>query len=314
MKKQTVRILLSISLAFLLSSLAFAQDEESKVDYPEADIFLFELVQLKNGSFSVVKGRNATNRPGYENQPFFTSDSKSFLFSQSDDGQTDVFEYFLATQKATRVTASPNMEFSPTPSPDNKTISFVTDGEGANQSIWHISRDDTSNPKWTLKNQPEREPVGYYSWNHESGFILFWSRYGYAMRLVHESKKQSDYICGNAIPTTPWIIPGTNKFSFVHRQGNEEVWIKELNPKTRSVRPLVAISGNNHHYNWAPDGSILQIQGTKLMSWKESSGPLNKSWVEVSDLAKFGVASASRIAISPDGRWLAVVGLPSKPK
>jgi len=301
----------AIVFLLLLATQAVAQEEtkpvaeqEEKSDFPESDIFLFQLSEV-DGKVTVSNGKNVTNRKGYENQPFFTSDSSSFLFTQSEGKQTDVFEYILNSGETKRVTESVGMEFSPTPSPDNKTISFVTDGEGANQSIWHINRSDPASPVWTLKDQPEREPVGYYSWNHETGYILFWSRYGYSMRLVHESRELSHYITGNAVPTTPWIIPGTNLFSFVHRQANGEVWIKELDPETRAVRPLVAISGSNSHYNWMPDGSIVMLQGTKLFRWKEAE---TAGWEEVSKLSSAGIESASRVAVSPDGKWLAVVG------
>ncbi len=280
--------------------------QAATVDYPEADIFLFEL-SITDLAFAIGRGKNITDRPGYENQPCFTPNSESFLFSQSEGNQTDVFEYFLESGQTKRITNSANMEFSPIPSPDNQIISFVTDGEGANQSIWHLHRDNPSQPVWTLKHQPEREPVGYYSWNHETGYILFWSRYGFNVRLVHQSKPLSHYVAGNAVPTTPQIIPGTNNFSFVHRQGNGEVWIKELDPETRAIRPLTTVVGNNAHYGWAPDGSILMVEGSTLFRRDLSS---DDPWQEIVDLQEYGVASASRIAISPDGKWLAVVGLP----
>jgi len=312
-----LKTILAMLFCFVVAASTVAQDETAAVEevaaaeasgFPESDIFLFELVRA-NGKLSVSDGTNVTARKGYENQPFFTSDSSSFLFTRSEGEQTDVFEYFINSAETKRVTDSVGMEFSPTPSPDNETISFVTDGEGANQSVWHIKRSDHANPVWTFKDQPEREPVGYYSWNHETGYILFWSRYGYAMRLVHESKEMSHYVTGHAVPTTPWIIPGTNKFSFVHRQANEEVWIKELDPETRAVRPLVAINGSNNHYNWMPDRSIVMMQETKLMRWKENE---TEGWEEVLHLASEGIDSASRVAVSPNGKWLAVVGVASE--
>ena len=297
----------TLIIGCLLPVGVFGQESESEAPaFPEADIFLFS-IQTSDGKVRLGESTNVTNREGYDNQPFFTPDSKSFLFSQSSNGQTDVFECFVASKECKRITQSANMEFSPTPSPDNKTISFVTDGEGANQSIWHIERSKEEDPVWTLRKQPEREPVGYYSWNHESGYILFWSRYGFSMRLVHESKTLSHYITGHAVPTTPWIIPGTSKFSYVHRQANGEVWIKELDPETRAIRPLVSMAGSNFHYNWSPDGYIWNIEGSKLKRWKEAT---TDGWEELADLDSHGIQNATRVSISPDGKWLAVVGVP----
>ncbi|MEM7455808.1 MAG: hypothetical protein AAF456_15755 [Planctomycetota bacterium] len=281
------------------------EQDRKKVDYPESDLFLFEL-SLDGIETSVSEGRNVTARTGYENQPFFRADSRSFVFSQSDEYQTDVFEYFIESGETRQLTRSANMEFSPQPSPDNTTISFVTDGEGANQSVWHVSTQRDA-VQWTLEHLPEREPVGYYVWNHDTGYILYWSRYGFSMRLTHESEPLFHYVTGDAVPTTPRMIPETSKFSFVHRQGNSQVWIKELDPETLAIRPLTPVAGTNTHYDWAPDGSIMMMQGTMLFRWKENE---SEGWQEVADLADAGMQSATRVGISPDGSKLAVVGVP----
>ncbi len=302
------RIVLLLTCTIFGGTLLAQDVEEDRVGFPESDIFLFDL-ELSGETALVSNGQNVTATAGYENQPCFTSDSRSFLFSKSVDSQTDIFEYFLNSKETKQITASACMEFSPIPSPDNQFISFVTDGEGANQSIWQLNRDAPDKPEWVLRSQPEREPVGYYSWNHETGHMLFWSRYGFNIRLVHESKQLSHYVTGDAVPTTPQIIPGTQNFSFVHRQGNGEVWIKELNPTTKAIRPLTPVAGSNSHYGWAPDGSILMIEDAKLHRWKPDS---KKGWQEIAQLNKQGIESATRLNVSPDGKRLAIVGVPVK--
>ena len=105
------------------------------------------------------------------------------------------------------------------------------------------------------------------------------------------------------------MIPGTKFFSFLHRQGNGQVWIKELNPETLAVRPVTPVIGNNTHYGWAPDGSIVMMEGTVLHRW----APDAEGWQKVADLGAQGLASATRVAVSPDGKKLAVVGVPVTP-
>jgi len=130
------------------------------------------------------------------------------------------------------------------------------------------------------------------------------------MKLVHESKKESHYISGNAVPSSPYVIPGTKLFSFVHQQGNGEVWIKELNPATRSIRPLTRVAGSsNRNYGWTPDRSIVMCESGKLHRWNADT---EGGWKEVADLAEFGIKGATRVAVSRDGKHLAVVGLPDK--
>jgi hypothetical protein len=176
----------------------------------------------------------------------------------------------------------------------------------ANQSIWTTQRGD-AREQWLLAKQGEREPVGYYSWNHRTGHILYWSRYGFSIRLVHQTKKLSHYVTGDAPPTSPYIIPGTNKFSFLHRQGNGEVWIKELDPGTRAIRPLTRTVGANNNYGWTPQGKIIMAEDGKLHVW---SGKADDAWRPFVSLADHGVKDVTRVAISPDGKRLALVGLP----
>ncbi len=278
-----------------------ADPPKQELELPECDIYLFDVVTAEN-SFSIANGRNVTKRVGYDNQPWFTPSGKSFLFTANyQPDRTDVYEFELESREIQQVTDSPDQEYSPQISEDNQTLSFVTDGETANQSIWSIDRNG-KNFTWVLKDLGEREPVGYYAWNRSTKQILFWSRYGFSLRLVDLQKNTARYITGDAIPVSPQIIPETTNFSFVHRQGNGEVWIKELNPITFAVRPLVMIVGTNHHYGWTPCGSILMAQGTKLQQWRPGG-----KWETVADFSEYKMQSPTRLAVSPDGKTMAVV-------
>jgi dipeptidyl aminopeptidase/acylaminoacyl peptidase len=304
------RILSAVCLIAFLPLALIAQDngdeksEKKSLELPECDIFLFKLLDTSEET-KVSDGFNFNNRKGYDNQPWFTPDSSSILFSANGmPDRTDVFEYQIESKETKQLTDDLIQQYSPQVSPDNKTLSFVVDGEKANQSIWSVDRDGESNT-WLLKNQGEREPVGYYSWNHKTDYILYWSRYGFSMRLVHRTKPISHYVTGDAIPATPLIIPGTDNFSFVHQQGNGEVWIKELNPETLAVRPLTPVVGSNRSYAWTPGGRILMCDGSKLHRWSSDS----IGWEQVVDLGEHGMKNVSRVAVSPDGKRLAVVGL-----
>lgn len=294
-------------LAFLLVTVARAQ-EKPKLELPDCDIFLFDVNADDDGKLTIANARNITDRPGYDNQPWFTPGSESILFTADRvPNRTDVYEYVIASGELKTVTDSPTQEYSPQISSDNKTLSFVTDGPTANQSVWFQQRGEKKS-QWLLSGMGEREPVGYYSWNHKTDNVLFWSRYGFCMRLVHRGSGKSHYVCGNAVPSSPYVIPRTDHFSFVHRQGNGTVWIKELNPKTRAIRPLIQLPGANANYGWTPAGKLLNVDGSEL----KTASPNGDDWSVVADLAKFKIEKATRVAISPNGKLLAIVGLSQK--
>ncbi|MDE1468542.1 hypothetical protein [Aurantiacibacter sp. D1-12] len=289
---------LAILTSLALASPTLAQDAPE----PQPDIFLFAY-DASASDDALSNGINTTNRPTlYDNQPFFTSGGDTFVYSRGDGTQTDVWEYDIASATHAQITDTPESEYSPTPSPDNRTVSVVFE---RNRSIWEIDRADPDNPVWLLEAAGVDEPVGYFARNHASGDVLFWSRYGFNVALTHASEPAYHFVSGHAVPASPHLIPGTGEFSFVHRQTNEEVWIKALDPETRAVRPLTPIAGTNANYTWAPDGSILQIEGTQVHRWREGG----KGWEVISDLADHGLASAYRIAVSPDGTRVAVVGI-----
>lgn len=299
--------LLTLCAILALASPVLAQDAAEEAPppaFPETEIFLFDYDAAAEED-ALSGGTNVTQRVGYDNQPFFTKDSATFLYSRDDGTQTDIWEYEIASAAHTRITNTPENEFSPTPSPDNRTISMVFE---RNRSIWVLDRAKPDEPKWLLEASGVDEPVGYFARNHETGDVLFWSRYGFNVALTSADKPAYHFVTGHAVPSTPHLVPGTTHFSFVHRQTNEQLWIKALDPETAAVRPITPIVGSNANYTWAPDGAILQIEDDTLHRWKEGG----KGWAVIGDIGDFGITNANRIAVSPDGKRIAVVGLPTE--
>jgi len=299
------RPILMLCASLAMAAPAIAQDEEAPPPaFPETEIFVFHYDgEAEENALS--DGINVTNRTGYDNQPYFTPDSTSFLYSRNDGTQTDIWEYELVTGTHTQVTDLPESEFSPTPSPDGTTISMVFE---RSNSIWQLDRNAPGAPSWVLAAAGVPEPVGYFARNWETGDVLYWSRYGFNVALTNAERQVYHFISGNAVPSTPHLIPGTNRFSFVHRQTNEQMWIKEFDPETRAIRPIAPIFGSNANYTWAPDGAILRIEGTLVNRYREG----DVGWEVIADLADHGIASANRIAVSPDGTHIAIVGLPAE--
>ncbi|NNC48142.1 MAG: hypothetical protein HKO13_06895 [Sphingomonas sp.] len=288
------------TLLTALGALALSTTASAQEAPPQPDIFLFAY-DADNEEDVLSGGRNVTDQPLYDNQPFFTAGSDTFLYVRDDGEQIDVYEYDIANATHTRITQTPENEYSPTPSPDNQTISMVFERNG---SVWEIDRSAPDAPRWALDAPGVVEPVGYFARNYATGDVLYWSRFGFHVAF-RDAEGAGHFVSGHAVPSTPHLIPGTNSFSFIHRQTNEQVWIKAFDPETKAVRPLTPIVGTNANYTWAPDGSILQIEDNKLHRWREGGD----SWEEISDLGAHGVEGGYRIAVSPDGERIAIVGL-----
>jgi len=85
---------------------------------PDTDIYLLPL-KIAAGAITLGAPANVTNNPGYDNQPFFTADSRSILFTSIRGGgtQTDIYRYDIQTAQTTQVTNTPESEYSPTITP-----------------------------------------------------------------------------------------------------------------------------------------------------------------------------------------------------
>src|SRR4051812_16872743 len=80
---------------------------------PDTEVWLFSYGS-KCTKINTETGKNISNNPGYDNQPFFAADSKSMLWtSQRDSSQTDIFSYNLSERVSLRLTQTKVSEYSP---------------------------------------------------------------------------------------------------------------------------------------------------------------------------------------------------------
>jgi len=279
-----------------------AEDEPAQpVSPPDTEVHLFNL-GVKDGRYVLMNGHNISNNLGYDNQPYFTDENKSVLFVSVRDGkQSDVYEYDLKSEKTQQITKTPHSEYSPKTYANNSAITFVSEGGNPYQSVWKQER-KTGESRWLLNS---KEPVGYYSANHQTGDVLFWSRYGWSVQYLNIKRDEGRFVSGNALPSSPQQIPNSDKFSFAHRQSNSEVWIKAFDPKDFSITPIAPIYGPNYEYTWAPNGDILRIEDNQLFVWPYKSKGYR--WQKEQDLSKYFKGEATRMAISPNGKYIALV-------
>jgi len=138
---------------------------------PATEIYLTDL-QIDRGPLVGATDTfiNASSNPGYDNQPSFTADSASMLFTSNRDGkQTDIYRYDVAAKATVQLTHTPESEYSPLVTPDGKTFSVVrVEADGA-QRLWRFDLDG-SNPRLVLENV---KPVGYHVWIDATHLGLF---------------------------------------------------------------------------------------------------------------------------------------------
>jgi hypothetical protein len=304
------RFLLAAMLA-LLASCGIAVGTSGSADSapasapPGTDVYLFE-VERVDGRLRVIggstpAGRNLTDRAGYDNQPAFTLDGASLLYTSiRSDGQADIYRIALVSGRTDRVTRTPESEYSPTPMPNADRISTVRVEMDSTQRLWSFA----PNGSGATLVLADIRPVGYHAWIDDRTLALFVLGTPPTLQIA-DARTGEAWTAASGIGRSLLPIPGTREVSFVQRSEAEGEWeILALDVDTREIRPLARTLRDSEDLAWTPSGELLTGYGSMLYRWEADSG----RWIEVADLEPAGVRDITRIAVSPGGDRIAVVG------
>ena len=287
-------------VGFLPATLAFAQ-----AGPPSTEVYLAPL-SLSADTITVGTPTNISADPGYDNQPSFLPDGSAVLFTSARDGkQTDIYRYDIAGKLLVQLTHTDENEYSPLVSSDGQSFTCV---RGAEQSLFRFDLDG-SKPR--LAYQHGTALIGYYVWtsaNEVATFIL-----GDDEKKIPHTLQVINTDTGKAVTIASDIgrsllrHPGSDRVSFVAKTTPEHWLLQEFDIKTHAVSTLTEMPKDVEDLAWLPDGRVLAGQGSKLFVWKGGA-----AWSEIADLTDAGVTKITRLSVSADGHWLALVGEPGK--
>ena len=266
---------------------------------PDSDIYVAPLT-LADGVLQVGASTNATSRPGYDNQPSFTADGAAILYTSQRDGQTDIFRYDLRSKQTAQVTSTPESEYSPAVMPDGRWMSVVRVEADSAQRLWRFPLSGRGAPQLVLA---DVQPVGYYAWGDARTLALFVLGAGDApntLQVARLGARKTDTVM-SGIGRSLHRVPGTNQLSFLHATAAPRV-IDALDPATQAVHRVVQPLEGSEDFAWVNASLLVMARDGRLYQHAASG---DEPWRQVADLAAGG--RVSRLAVSPDGRWLAFV-------
>jgi WD40-like Beta Propeller Repeat len=274
---------------------------------PDTEIFLASLT-TSGGRLVIGRPTNVTNSPGYDNQPSFTPDGRAMLFTSIRGGrQTDIYRYDLASAATTRVTDTPESEYSPTVTPDGAHISVVRVEADGTQRLWQFTIDGRE-PTLLLR---DVKPVGYHAWTGPTTLALYVLGSPATLQVADTTSGRAEIVARD-IARSLQPIPSSGRVSFVAREDSSSasprLSIRELDPKTHAIAPLVAAPAGAREADvaWAPDGLLLVAKDDVLYGWRRGDA----EWHQVAKLKELGLRGVSRMAVSPAGDRLALVASP----
>jgi WD40 repeat protein len=309
--QRTFIYLLALASILGLASTAYAQTPSPSptpaATPPASDIFIVDLKTNHNYKTNTDEMRlgdpkKITDFVGYNNQPFFMPDGHSILYTSIRDKQADIYRYDIQTGATTRVTNTPESEYSPTLMPDRKNISVVRVEPDGTQRLWKFPLDGGP-PSLIIE---DVKPVGYHLWidDHTLAlFVLGGPGKPNFLELYDLHTHKSEFITENPGRVLR-RIPNQEKFSFVHKIAPDHWEIKAFDLRTRTSASLIQTLPGVEDYAWLPGGTLLMGKESKLFAVVPLTG---KSWSQLEDFTVPGLQGISRIAVSPKGDRLAIV-------
>ena len=303
MKKWIIGITLSI-LVTVAHAQSQTQTQSQPSPPPSTDVYLFP---FENGKIVVTGVRNITDRKGYDNQPHFLPDSKKLFFTSiREDEQADIFLYEIGDNASSKkITNTAESEYSPTLTPDGQFFSTVRVEKDGTQRLWKFPLSG-GNPVLILE---QVKPVGYHAWIDPNTLALFVLGEPPTLQIADIPSGKSSVVASN-IGRSLHKIPGKAGISFVQKLTEQTGTVKEYDPKSQQTRDLIALFPETEDCVWTPSGILITTKGSKVYSWNPSQ---DKEWKEVADLAPAGLLKITRIAVSPNEKWIAFVAEENTP-
>jgi hypothetical protein len=284
-----VRIVLVVSF-FANALLLLAQ--------PATEIFLFD-VKTKNGKMILSNARNITNHPGYDNQPSFHPEKPIIYYaSANDDGRTDIVQYNYKTKKRNAITKTHEREYSPTVTPDKQFLSCILQRDSGAQDLVKYPIDG-GEPQTVI----DDEIVGYHAWIDANNIVVFTLPQPFKLLQIDFERKVKFVVAEN-IGRSLHRIPAEHAISYTQKVAENHFNILRYNPidKTSSVISS-DLKNSDGDMCWTSQGKILATLGNKIIILDE----LENSWKAVEVKSESKINAFTRLAVSPDGKTLAVV-------
>lgn len=258
-----------------------------------SDIYLLDL-SIKNGVVYLANPKNVTLHKGYDNQPFFSG--SDMYYSSEDSGQMDIKKYNYRNGFTTRVTRTPENEFSPTVTPGKKYISCILQRKDGTQDLvkYPVHGGQPVLINNTLK-------TGYHTWVDKDHLLLFVLEDTATFGLhFYDVKKGIDKKITEDIGRSLQPAPG-HKAGFIQKSKGEWM-IMQFDPATQKQMAITATLPGRDLFTWSHDGILLMSDGNDIFYNLLKGAGWQKIKTEGMPLKNI-----SRLAINADNTRLAVV-------
>ncbi len=295
MRPKYISILIAVYIAWS-PTILLAQDP--------TDLYLFQLHRADDFSYHIYDAKflSGFNKGGYTNQPWFTPTGDLLVsVRKAGEVQNDIYQLSLTTKKIKRLTQTKVNEYSPRIHPDGKQLTVVRQlqGDSIDQQVFQSSLQGGGYRSLT----PQIKDIGYYTWTGRDQLALFRingeENHLSSLNLTDGRTRRITSSVGRTL-----LSDGAGAIVYVHKYTDDYWYIKKYNPATLVIDIIQQTPGKSEDFAIAPDGTYFIGVGSKLYCFHPAH---HTSWQEVGDVSVHGITQISRLAVSPDGKALALV-------
>ncbi|MGZ3898755.1 MAG: TolB family protein [Bacteroidia bacterium] len=272
---------------------------------PNTDLWLFPIKNEKE-NYSIAKGENITNRPGYDNQPAFSEDGSIIYYvSIREDKQADIYTYNIGNKKIKQFTNSKISEYSPTLTPDKKIMATVAVLEDSSQVVYPLDI-----KTGTFINYPDRkfedvqlnsfDSVGYFTFLNADTVLYYKLTQPHTLRARSLSGHTDIFIAEN--PVRGFKAISRNEFIFGIKD-SAKVTFYRYNIILSKAFKYCDYNSTSEDILWHKQFGLLKSEGPQILRFKEKE---NK-WETLFDFSSLGITKITRFAFDVSNKKIVLV-------
>jgi len=265
------------------------------------EIFVFDIANSEN-ALELSNMKNISNDEGYDNQPFF-QDNNSVVFAGNNNGSTDIATVSLSDYKKEFYYQKTNGgEFSPQSIPDSRLIAAVRLDTSGLQRLYSYNS-QTKNSEALRKDIP----VAYFSF-YDASHLLASVLAEEKLDLIFFNLKNNTHqpIVKNSGRSLS-KIPKKEAMSYTASNEDGYLDIFQLDVKDLQSYFICELPLGIQDYAWLNDSQLIVGSNTSILMYDLFG---DGEWEKVGDVGEFKIKSITRLAVSPNGKKIALVAEP----
>ena len=147
--------------------------------------------------------------------------------------------------------------------------------------------------------------VGYHVWYNRDILVASILDDGSLSLIAQYFNEDKYYKLRKNVGRSLHKIPGSDLISYISKEDENSWEIRSLDPISGETKGIMGTLPDQEDICWLADGTILMGYEDSIYSYKPGK---DVDWIERASLKEFNISKITRLAVSPNGQRIAIVG------